>query len=152
MPDHVITSIDQVTAVWLSSVLAGSGALVDGAVSVFDVKTGQGNWSTNAALRVRYVNGSQGTLPTRLFLKLVNTNSGKETFDSSEVTYYTRDYADVEDTPLVRCYHAVFSGELKCYHVLLDDLSETHIVAADKLPTLEYGLALADGLAAMHAH
>jgi hypothetical protein len=151
MSNPVITSIDQVTAAWLTTVLASSGALIHGAVEAFDVKTGQGNWSTNAILHVRYVNGSQGTLPQRLFLKMVNTNSGEEIFDSSEVTYYTRDYAGVEGAPLVRCYDALFSGELKRYHVLLDDLSGTHIMAAEKSPTLEYGLALADGLATMHA-
>jgi hypothetical protein len=152
MSDQVITSIEQVTAAWLTSVLAGSGALVGGAVAAFDVKMGRGSWSTNATLKVRYVKGSQGSLPARLFLKLVNTNSGEETFDSSEVTYYTRDYLGVADVPLIRCYDAVFSEELGRYHVLLDDLSETHVTAADKLPTLEYGLALADGLAALHAH
>ena len=35
--------------------------------------------------------------------------------------------------------------------MLLDDLSETHVEAAEKSPTLEYGMALAEGLAAMHA-
>jgi hypothetical protein len=67
------------------------------------------------------------------------------------VTYYTRDYVGVLDVPLVRCYDAVFSTELGRYHILLDDLSGTHVTASEKLPTLEYGLALADGLAAMHA-
>lgn len=152
MSDKVITSIDQVTTAWLTSVLASSGALNTGAVAAFDVNAGRGNWSTNAMLKIRYENGSQGALPPRLFLKLVNTNSGEETFDSSEVTYYTRDYDGVEGVPLVRCYDAAFSGELELYHILLEDLSETHVVAAEKAPTLEYGLALADGLAAMHAH
>jgi hypothetical protein len=34
----------------------------------------------------------------------------------------------------------------------LDDLSETHIEASKKTPTLEHGLALAEGLAILHAH
>ena len=41
---------------------------------------------------------------------------------------------------------------MRRYYLLLDDLSETHIEAAEKAPTLEYGLALAEGLAVMHAH
>ncbi len=151
MPDKVITSIDQVTPAWLTSVLAASGALVNGAVATFDVKPGRGNWSTNVCLNLRYADGSQGALPQRLFLKMVNVKSGNETFDSSEVTYYVRDYVGVAGVPLVRCYDAAFSDELQRYHILLDDLSETHVVAAEKAPTLEYGLALAEGLAAMHA-
>jgi hypothetical protein len=50
MPDKVITSIDQVTNAWLTSVLTKSGALINGAVAVFDVKAGQGNWSPNVTL------------------------------------------------------------------------------------------------------
>ena len=72
MPDEVITSLDQVTAEWLTGVLSNSGALTHGAVAAFDVDTGGGNWSTNASLNVRYVDGSQGALPQRLFLKIVN--------------------------------------------------------------------------------
>jgi hypothetical protein len=151
MPDKVITSIDQVTAVWLTSTLANSGALINGAVATFDVSTGRGNWSTNAKINVRYESGSQGALPQRLFLKMVNTDLEDGSFGPSEVTYYTRDYAGVEGAPLVRCYGAAFSRELQCYHVLLNDLSETHVEAEKKAPALEYGLALAEGLAALHA-
>ena len=151
MPDKVITSIDQVTAAWLTSVLVKSGAITSGAVAAFDVNPGRGNWSTNAILHVQYVNGSQGTLPERLFLKMVNVDLGDDSFGASEVTYYTRDYTGVTGAPLVRCHDAAFSEELQRYHVLLDDLSETHVEAEEKAPTLDYGLALAEGLAAMHA-
>jgi hypothetical protein len=82
---------------------------------------------------------------------MVNTDLDDEFFGPSEVAYYTRDYKDVEDAPLIRCYDAAFSEELKRYHVLLDDVSGTHVEAAQKAPTLEYGLALAEGLAVMHA-
>ncbi len=151
MPDEVITSLDQVTAEWLTGVLSNSGALTHGAVAAFDVDTGRGNWSTNASLNVRYVDGSQGALPQRLFLKIVNADLEDESFGPSEVTYYTRDYAGVEDAPLIRCYDAAYSEEKRRYHLLLEDLSETHAEAASKAPTLEYGLALAEGLAVMHA-
>ncbi len=49
---------------------------------------------------------------------------------------------------MLRC---AYSEELKRYHILLEDVTETHIQAADKQPTLEYGLALAEGLASLHA-
>jgi aminoglycoside/choline kinase family phosphotransferase len=82
---------------------------------------------------------------------MVNAHLEDGSFSPSEVYYYTRDYIGVEGTPLVHCYDAVFSGELQRYHVLLDDLSETHVEAEKKTPTLEYGLALAEGLAVLHA-
>ena len=78
-------------------------------------------------------------------------STSDESFGNSEVTYYTRDYIDVMDAPIIRCYDAAFSEEQRHYHLLLDDMSLTHIEATEKAPALEYGLALADGLAAMHA-
>jgi hypothetical protein len=100
---------------------------------------------------VRYSPGARGELPERLFLKMVDADLGDEFFDSSEVLYYTRDYPDVPGAPLVRCYDAAYSQEARRYHLLLDDHTQTHVTAGDKLPTLEYGLALAEGLAALHA-
>ncbi len=152
MPDKVITSLEQVTTAWLTEVLTASGALTGGEVAAFDVDTGRGNWSTNARLQLRYTDGAQGDCPLRLFLKIVNADLDDESFGPSEVTYYTRDYAGIPHAPLVRCYDAVFSEAQQRYHLLLDDLSETHASAFEKAPTLAYGLALAEGLAVMHAH
>ena len=151
MSDEVITSLEQVTTEWLTGVLSHSGALTRGAVTACDVETGGGNWSKHAKLALRYADGSQGALPQRLFLKMVNTDLGDSAFGPSEVTYYTRDYIDVKDALLVRCYDAAYSEEKRRYHLLLDDLSATNCEAYRKMPTREHGLALAEGLAAMHA-
>lgn len=103
-------------------------------------------------IHIDYTNDAEGDLPRRLFLKMVDADTGGgEFFGSSEVTYYTRDYVDVPDVPLLRCYDAHFSPDLQRYHLLLDDVSDTHVPAHEKRPTLGYGLALAEGLAAMHA-
>jgi len=150
--DNVITHIAQVTTEWLTAALAASGALTRGAVAAFEVDAGRGNWSTSGALHVRYSPDALGEQPARLFLKLVDTDTGDgEFFGPSEVDYYTRDYVDAPDVPLLRCYDARYSQELRRYHVLLDDVSETHVNASKKEPTLAYGLALAEGLAALHA-
>jgi hypothetical protein len=150
-PNSVITSIDQVTPQWLSAVLARDGALTHGGVSSLEVGSGQGNWSTSASLTVKYTADARGTLPERLFLKMVNTDLDDESFGDSEVAYYTRDYVGLQHAPLLRCYDGVYSQELGRYHLLLDDVSQTHIEAGEKQPTLEYGLALAEGLAVLHA-
>lgn len=153
MSGEVITSIDQVSAAWLTSVLAQSGAITQGAVKSFEFATGQGNWSRSGTLKVSYMDDARGPRPQRLFLKMVNTDAGDgEFFGDSEVTYYTRDYVSLKNAPLLRCYSAAYSQELNRYHILLDDVSETHIEAAKKEPTLAYGLALAEGMAALHAH
>ena len=154
IPAAVITSLDQVSAAWLTAVLTRSGALAHGSVAAFEVDSGSGNWSTNARLQVRYAAGSAGSLPHSLFLKMVDIGDpdAVESFGGSEVDYYTRDYVGVAGVPLVRAYDAAFSAKKKRYHLLLDDLTGTHLEASQKTPTLAYGLALAEGLAAMHAH
>ena len=151
MLEQVITTLEQVTTEWLTAVLNRSGALKQGAVRAFDMDTGESNWSSNARLTIHYAAASQGTLPHHLFLKLVNTDLEDEFFGPSEVLYYTRDYVDVADAPLIRCYDAAYSAELHRYHLLLDDVSATHITAGTIPPTLDYGLALAEAFAILHA-
>ncbi|MEO8607858.1 MAG: hypothetical protein ABI690_08260 [Chloroflexota bacterium] len=153
MSDEVITSFDQVTSEWLTHVLAQSGALENGSVESFAVQdTDQRLLSTNAKLILRYTENAQGAMPKNLFLKTVNVDQGDEFFGPSEVNYYVRDYVGVDGVPLPRTYDAAYSKVLGRYHILMDDLSTTHVMACAKTPTLEYGLALAEGLAAMHAH
>jgi hypothetical protein len=89
-------------------------------VATFDVDAGRGNWSTNAVLHLHYAAGAQGELPPRLFLKMVNTDLGEESFGASEVAYYTRDYLGVAGAPLVRCYDAAHTARQRRYHLLLD--------------------------------
>jgi len=152
MPNQVITHIDQITTIWLTSALSKSEALTRGSVTSFELDSGRGNWSTSGSLTLNYTDDAQGKPPSRLFLKMANTDLGDgESFDDSEVTYYTRDYVDVQNAPLLRWYDAAYSDELKRYHILMEDVSATHIEARDKEPTLEYGLALAEGLAILHA-
>ena len=152
MPDTVITSVEQATPEWLTTALSTSGALSAGTVIAVGVDAGHGNWSTNARLRPRYSADAVGDLPSSLFLKIVRTDlDDDESFGDSEVGYYTRDYVDVPDAPLVRCHDAAYSTDDHCYHLLLDDVTASHVEATHRSPTLEYALALADGLAAMHA-
>ena len=150
--ENVITNIEQVTVEWLTAVLSKTDALTQGAVATFEHDAGKGNWSTNSQLTLTYTDRAAGKLPRHLFLKLANTDLGNgESFDDSEVTYYTRDYLDVQNAPLLPCYDAAYSEQLNRYHILLDDVSSTHVVAEKKKPTLEYGLALAEGFATLHA-
>jgi len=149
---EVITSVGQVTPEWLTTVLLKADGLRSGSVTSFDAEVGRGNWSSNAILQLEYSAGSEGLKPKRLFLKLVDAgaSTADEFFSISEVTYYARDYVDVAAAPLLRCYSAVYSVENHRYHLLLEDVSETHVEAAAKMPSHQYGLALAEGLAALH--
>ena len=152
MIENVITSLEQVTNEWLTAVLTRSGALTQGMVAGFDVDTGSGNWSTSGSLRLHYSPDARGERPSRLFLKMVDADTGDgEFFGPSEVDYYLRDYVDVPDAPLLHCYDGRYSPAIHRYHLLLEDVAASHMVACDKPPTLEYGLALAEAFAIVHA-
>lgn len=152
MAERVITDLEQVTPEWLTGALTRSGALQSGVVTSFNIDSRDRTLSTSAKLRIAYSEGATGEKPTRLFLKTVNADQEDEFFGPSEVDYYVRDYVGVACAPIVRCYDGAFSAEQHCYHLLLDDLSESHVEAKTKTPTLEYGLALIEALACLHAH
>jgi hypothetical protein len=153
MNNQLITHVEQVTKEWLTAVLTQSSAITAGHVTHFEANSGGGHWSQNAQLTLTYSSDAQGKCPTRLFLKLVDMDTGdSEFFLPSEVTYYTRDYIDLSDAPLVDCYDGVYSASQNRYHLLLDDLSETHQAAFDLRPSLAHGQALAEALAILHAH
>ncbi len=150
--DHVIVSLDQVTPAWLTEALTRSSALTQGRVESYTRATGERILSTNARLALRYSADARGDMPARLFLKMVDADQGDEFFGPSEVEYYTLDYVGVSDAPLVRCYDAAYSAQRRRYHILMDDVSLTHVERSSRPPTLEHGLALAEGLAVLHAH
>lgn len=151
MSENAIISLEQVTNEWLTAVLTRSGALTQGTVAGFDVAGGRGNWSESGSLQLTYSPDAQGERPSHLFLKMVNTDTGDgEFFLPSEVDYYLRDYVDVPDAPLLRCYDGRYAPTQHRYHLLLADVSSTHVVADAKTPTLAYGLALAEAFAILH--
>ena len=153
MDEKVISDLQQVTEGWLTAVLTKSGALTDGHVVAFEAAGGAGHWSQNAQLALTYSPDAQGECPQRLFLKLVNTDLGDgEFFLPSEVNYYTRDYVDLPNTPLVPCYDGAYDAVKNRYHLLLADKSATHKAAYDLQPTLAHGQALAEALAILHTH
>ena len=152
MAGQVLTHRDQITADWLTHVLIKSGALVSGTVQSIEIDAHERELSTSHRLRIAYSVDAQGLMPERLFLKTVDADQEEEFFGSSEVDYYLRDYVGLACAPLLRCYDGVFSSELGRYHLLLDDISDSHVEVRTKTPDPEYGLALAEALACLHAH
>ncbi len=71
-------------------------------------------------------------------------------FGRGEVDYYVRTFTGLVDPPLVRCHHA--EADATHYHLLLDDLTDTHRNQDDVPVTEVYGRALVESLAQLHAH
>jgi hypothetical protein len=150
--DGLITDIEQIIEAWLTRVLNTSNALQQGRVKEIDIHTDVRELSTSVRLGVTYSEDATGAKPSRLFLKLVTLDMGDEFLGPSEVNYYQRDYVGLRDAPIPRTYDAIYSEKQGRYHILMDDLSDTHVTSRDKTPTLEYGMALAESLATLHAH
>ena len=149
MPPPVITDVRQITPDWLTAVLRHSGALPTGRVLDPGAEAERSVWSQIVRLRPRY-DAVASDPPAALLLKICAGDDA--VFGPSEVLYHTRDYADLADVPIPRCHDAQFSETPRAYHILMDDLSATHANTWELSPTLERASAVADALAALHAH
>ena len=147
--EDVVTEEREITAGWLTEVLGRAGALLSGRVVSVAVALGGASWSRHARLRLSYSPDSSGERPEGLFLKICAGDAA--VFGPSEVHYYTRDYVAHPDAPLPRCYDAAYRETPRAYHLLLEDLSETHVDGFQVEPTLEVGQGVAAALARLHA-
>ncbi len=132
----LITHPDQVSATWLSQVLQQR-------VDITGVLACAGNWSGQWLIKAQTAAGT--TLALRLKLCV------GATFGRSEVDYYTRDYQGLVDAPLVPCFDAHHQPGVG-YHLLLQDLGDTHVDNKQVSPGLSYGLAVAEALGRLHRH
>ena len=146
--EKVITDSVQISRDALTSILRAQGALLTGSVVNLDIAPLHADNSRILRLRLAYSGDAIGACPQHLFLKMVSDAM----FGISEVDYYARDYIDLPGAPIPVCYDAAYSSAHGSYHVLLEDLSATHRNNWETEPTLEYGLAVAEALARLHAH
>jgi len=147
MPNIPLDSIDEITPEWLTRALSDGGFLTRGTVSEIENRSHKGNWASNALLRVRYSADALGEKPTKLFFKLCNPGPG--TFGDWEIIYYSIVAPEISDAPIPRCYHSAYRKEDGKYHLLLEDLSDTH--APDIEPTWELAASTISSLAQLHA-
>lgn len=149
----VITSAEQVTPEWLSGALRRAGVLTTGAVVA--VQAASQTTFTAASLRlvVTYsvdARCASDPLPASLFLKL-STPDTPPRFAERESAFYTRVAAAMSDPPVPVCYDAVFSPDSGRCHILLEDLSATHLSPASFDLPLEQCEAGIDCLARCHS-
>lgn len=133
MPDNLgrlrtaITSADHVTVEWLTEILEAADALTGGRIVDVTIVSSQLTLvSTLVSLRVGY--SGEGTVgPTRLLLKSSRPESGVDYEGGrNEVDFYARLAPLTPPDLLPRCYDTVLEPETGRFHVLMDDLSETH--------------------------
>jgi hypothetical protein len=116
----------------LTEALRRSGALMDGRVSSVSVEN---SWSTVLSritrLQLTYEH-DEAQAPRTLILKTgLPERLGNETWDAGrqEVAFYTQ-VASTLSVPLVpRCLEAAWEAETRAWHLLLEDLTNSHVIA-----------------------
>jgi hypothetical protein len=151
--DDVIVSAEQVTPDWLTSVLQKSGVLQEGQVTTVQATPAHGE---SLHLKLEYSSDAPAMIPTRLFLKIAAPSllHGVPGLGKKEVIFYNAIAAQMYALPVVRCFNAVYSDEQDRYHLLMEDLSETHLaLPPSQLPPPEaHCEMIVDALAQIHAY
>lgn len=136
MMKNVMLHPQAVSPAWLTQVLKRDVASLSRSEET-------SNWSSQVRLQVSFHDGSVAALRLKI--------CAGQTFGRSEVDYYTRDYIDMPDAPLVKCWDAGFDP-VGGYHLLLDDLHGSCSDRKAVAPTRAYGLAVAAALGRLHRH
>ncbi len=149
MQGKPLTDIAQASPDWLTEVLTVHGTLQRGRVISVTTEAGTSPHSTNARLLIGYSQEAEGVCPQSLLLKISRSTAE---FGTSELDYYFQIAKRMENPPIPHCYHADYSASVGAYHLLLEDLSTTHIARWQGDPSLANGRSAIDSLAHLHAH
>jgi len=151
----LITSIEQLTPEYLNDVLRSYGVLDSGkVVGVSVTLTKKLTVSAVSRLALTYSAEAPDDAPRNLFLKMsVPANADNPQLNGGqEVEFYQKIAAQMPGSPLIRCYDAVFSPETTDYHLLLEDLSDTHFQPDTPTPPWELlSRGAVETLAKLHA-
>ena len=147
----LITDVNQATPTWLTEVLRESGHLPQGRVVDVQPIPGPKAVSLIIPLQVRYSGDAPSSAPSRLILKI--SKSALKSESPKEIEFYQSVANNVTNLPIIRCYQAVYAPDVGQFHLLLEDLSETHFPhPPSQLPPLKaYSEQIVDALARLHA-
>jgi hypothetical protein len=154
----VIRAIEQVTPSWLTQVLRQGGYLERG--EVVAVRPGDRGRATASGpgfdpshrLAVSYSDDAPPSAPRQLYLKTydeaIYAQAGR-----LEVTFYTAIAPEMPYPPAAHCYHAAYDAETGAFHLLLQDVSETHRAVHPESPAPRPDVEqMLDALAQLHAY
>jgi len=143
-----------VDAKYLTCTLRRCGALGEGRVRDVAVESSRPTLlSRIMRLRLTYDGAVAG--PASLVLKTGLADRAAELADLGrrEVEFYTAVAGAMSARLVPRCFEAVWEGEAKTWHLLLEDLTDSHFVATKwpLPPTLEQCRRIVHALARFHA-
>lgn len=149
---EVITDITQVTPEWLTETLRSAGVLARGRVTSVETDISRPFGSVISHIKLRY--SDDMAAPSRLFLKFADQESHAWFPERGrrEVEFFRAiPVADFARLPLPRYYAVAHSVD--GFHLLLDDLSETHVIVPHPLPPHQAQCEqVIEALARLHAY
>jgi thiamine kinase-like enzyme len=125
---QTIDTLAPLAPAWLTEILRQNGHLKHGAVAEIFSQTFQSYFADFYRLEIKYSADAAPDLPARMILKIpftempVSLDMGRE-----EVAAYRKLFAAMPDPPLARCFDSFIDGETGRSHLLLEDLSATHL-------------------------
>lgn len=150
----VLGSVEAVTPDWLTDVLRREVEFSDIRVTEVAVERSRPTFvSLISRLRVTYAGMPPPKAPTRLFLKMTNEKWTGGRAGHTEVLFYRTIAPEIRGLPAPRCFDAVFDETTKRFHLLLEDLSESHREFTDTFlpPTVPECERIMEALARLHA-
>ncbi len=141
---EVITQVDQVTSAWLTTVLRKADLITSAEVQTIEVGEQKFARSTIYPLAITY--SEPVSAPQQFILKLSNP----EHISFEEVEFYQN--AEAYTFPIVRCFSV--ERDANHFHLLLEDLSETHVASPPSQFPMSFSQAelVIDALAQLHAY
>jgi hypothetical protein len=102
-------------------------------------------------LALSYSDGASPSAPARLILKY--SEAGALNANEREVEFYAQVAPGVAGLPVIRCYDAAYSERHGRFHLLLEDLSETHISSPPSVlpPPKARAEQIVDAFASLHS-
>ena len=142
-------------AAHLTAALRKAGALDRGAVREVAVLSSRDTILSHIVrLGLRYVGESDGA-PQSLILKIAQATFAKTLPNAGrhEVAFYTKLAPNMPERLVPRCFDGHFNEESLAWHLLLEDLSDSHYIATTwpLPPSTEQAISIVRALGAMHA-
>lgn len=153
-----LVSTDQIAPEWLTHILRRSGHLARGHV-VSIARLGEDASSIdgpgffkNNRMEIYYSPDATPSVPTRLYLK-AQDGAVHKSAGAREVAFYLSVAAQMPYPPAPICFDAAYNPDSGAYHLLLEDVSETHRTVHPEEPATQNDVeSMLDALARLHAH
>jgi hypothetical protein len=129
--------LDGLTHDRLTAVLQRKGYLPRGRVERVAIESSRTTLiSTIARLRLEYSPDAEGPRPSRLFFKASRPDHSVELAAAvlKEVAFYETVAASMRPGIVPHCYDAARDQTTSTFHLLLEDLAETHVVVTEWPP------------------